>query len=89
MSRSGLSARYSVEKGAGLIDADYTGELKVILYNHSPPSPGDPEKNTYKIAVGDRIAQGVIVAVAVPKVIEITDLTESGRGSNGFGSTGR
>lgn len=89
MSRSGLSVNYSIEKGAGLIDADYTGEIKIILYNHSRPIPGEPEKGAYRIGVGDRVAQGVIVAVAVPDVVEITNLGHSQRGASGFGSTGR
>lgn len=89
MSRSGLSVKYSIEKGAGLIDADYTGEIKIILYNHSQPTPCEPEKGAYRIAAGDRVAQGVIVAVAVPEVVAITDITQSNRGTGGFGSTGR
>jgi dUTP pyrophosphatase len=103
MSRSGLSAKFSIEKGAGLIDADYTGEIKVILYNLSDANGPDAQKNTYKINIGDRIAQGVIVAVAIPEVEvvseEVNDLCSllpgqesnvvSERGHNGFGSTGK
>ena len=94
MSRSGLSAKFSIEKGAGLIDADYTGEVKVILYNLSDANEPDALNNTYKINVGDRIAQGVIVAVAIPDVEVVSALganceVVSARGSNGFGSTGK
>ncbi len=97
MSRSGLSANHSIEVGAGLIDADYRGEIKVILYNHKPrresyDSASDIYSFNYSdimyINAGDRIAQGVIIPVAIPEVEEISKLTESARGIAGFGSTG-
>lgn len=80
ISRSGLSAKHSIEKGAGLIDQDYRGEIKIILYNHS-----DLE---YKYKVGDRIAQAVIMPVLIPKIIEVDELEDTCRGFGGFGSTG-
>lgn len=81
-SRSGLSWKKGVEVGAGLIDLDYRGELGVVLFNHHHEEP-------LVIKTGDRIAQGIIIAVAIPDVVqvaEITDVTE--RGTGGFGSTG-
>jgi len=81
ISRSGLSAKYKIEKGAGLIDADYNGEIKIILYNYND------EK--YEIKIGDRIAQGVIIPVAIPEVIEVDELKNTERGIGGFGSTGK
>jgi dUTP pyrophosphatase len=83
ISRSGLSAKYKIEKGAGLIDADYNGEIKVILYNYSK------DDNVYKINIGDRIAQGIIVAVAIPQVMEVNEIKITDRGIGGFGSTGK
>jgi dUTP pyrophosphatase len=80
ISRSGLSAKNSIEKGAGLIDADYGGELKIILYNYSNTS--------YDINIGDRIAQGIITMVAIPEIEEVNNIKITERGINGFGSTG-
>jgi len=80
ISRSGLSVRNNIEIGAGLIDKSYIGEIKVILYNHSDKD--------HKINIGDRIAQGIIITAAIPKVIEVQELLNTDRGTNGFGSTG-
>jgi dUTP pyrophosphatase len=81
--RSGLAARHgiSVVNAPGLIDAGYRGEVKVILLN----TGADP----FPVDVGDRIAQLVIVAVAVLEVVEAESLEASARGDGGFGSTGR
>jgi len=83
--RSGLAAKNGVTvlNTPGTIDSDYRGEIKVILINHG--------KETFKIEVGDRIAQGVIAQtstayVKLNKVTNISDNTE--RSSGGFGSTG-
>lgn len=80
-SRSGLSKKKNIEKGAGVIDKGYIDEVAVILYNHSDTD--------YKIEKGDRIAQGIIIPVAIPEVIEISELPTTDRGIGGFGSTGR
>lgn len=80
ISRSGLSAKHNAEVGAGLIDLDYRGEVGVILYNH-----GDHE---LEVAVGDRIAQAIILPVATFDVEIVSDLTRTDRGVGGFGSTG-
>ena len=92
MSRSGVSAKKSIEKGAGLIDEDYKGEIKIILYNHKPhqkyKNKEEEISDILYINIGDRIAQGIIVAVAIPEVVEMTKLNESKRGIQGFGSTG-
>ena len=82
--RSGLALRHGVTclNTPGLIDAGYRGELRVILINLG----GEP----VEIGVGDRIAQLVVVPVALGAAVEVTDLPESdGRGEGGFGSTGR
>jgi dUTP pyrophosphatase len=78
-SRSGLSLRNGIEVGGGVIDADYTGEVKVILYNHSD----DP----FSYAKGDRIAQLVVETIKHPNVVVVKDLSQTLRGIGGFGST--
>lgn len=81
--RSGLAAKHGVTvlNAPGTIDADYRGELKVILINH-----GDAP---FVIQRGDRIAQLVIAPVTMACIIEgDIDEGETQRGSGGFGSTG-
>ena len=79
--RSGWAAKREIDRKAGLIDWDYRGELQVLLRNESD--------ETRTIRRGDKIAQLVIVPVATPDVVELTDFTDqTDRGSGGFGSTG-
>lgn len=84
--RSGLAAKFGVTvlNTPGTIDADYRGELKVILINHG--------KKNFTINNGDRIAQGVIASVLGKNVIDLTQIDEisenTERSTNGFGSTG-
>ena len=80
-SRSGLSVKYNIEVGAGVIDHGYTGEVKVHLYNHGY----DP----YKVAAGDRIAQLVVLPIMLPTIVVVDKLDDSARGDGGFGSTGQ
>jgi dUTP pyrophosphatase len=81
--RSGLAARHgiSVVNAPGLIDADYRGELKVLLLNTDRTEP-------FTLRAGDRIAQLVVVAVAVGEVVEAETLADTPRGQDGFGSSG-
>ena len=78
--RSGLSFNNSVENGAGVIDSDYRGEIKVHLYNHG--------NSTVVIKRGDRIAQLLIQKHEVPTFVLVEDLGETERGTGGFGHTG-
>jgi dUTP pyrophosphatase len=80
--RSGLAARRGVAvlNSPGTIDADYRGELKVILINLGE----DP----VTIERGDRIAQLVIAPVAHVTIAEVVEVGETTRGDGGFGSTG-
>jgi len=82
-SRSGLAAKFGVSclNAPGTIDSDYRGEIKVILHNHG----AEP----YTISDGDRIAQLVIAPVSRARFIATECLADTGRGSGGFGSTGR
>lgn len=81
--RSGLAARHGIGvlNAPGLVDAGYRGEIKVVLHN--------TEKAALRISRGDRIAQLVVVAVADQEFVEVKELPASGRGPDGFGSTGR
>jgi len=82
--RSGLARRHGVGlvNAPGLIDAGYRGELQVLLQNHDPYTP-------VEIALGDRIAQLVLVPFATLSWVEVDELQASERGEDGFGSTGR
>lgn len=81
--RSGLAAKHGVTvlNTPGTIDADYRGEVKVILINLGD----DP----FEIVRGERIAQIVIAPVLQAELTEVDILSETERGSGGFGSTGR
>jgi dUTP pyrophosphatase len=81
--RSGLAARHgiSVVNAPGLIDADYRGEVRVLLLNTD-------REQAFELAAGDRIAQLVVIAVAIPDVEEVPTLTDTVRGAGGFGSSG-
>jgi len=81
--RSGLAARrgISVVNAPGLIDADYRGEVRVLLLNTD-------RERAFELAAGDRIAQLVVVAVAIAEVDEVLSLTDTVRGAGGFGSSG-
>ena len=81
--RSGLAAKHGVTvlNAPGTVDADYRGEIGVPLINHSDvPFP---------VRRGERIAQIVIASVVQVELVPVTSLTETERGSGGFGSTGR
>ena len=80
--RSGLAAKsqISVLNTPGTIDADYRGELKVILINLSD--------KVFVVKKGLRIAQMVLCPVVKAKLKEVTELENTERGSGGFGSTG-
>ena len=79
--RSGLSVKNGINVGAGVIDPDYTGEVKVLLFNHSDEN--------FEIKKGDRIAQLIIEKCDTPLVEEVDMLDTTERGEGGFGSTGR
>lgn len=77
--RSSL-AKKGVKCAGGVIDAGYRGEIHVVLWNIS----GEP----VFIRRGDRMAQILILPIATPAVMEVTELDETTRGTKGFGSTG-
>ena len=81
--RSGLAAKngISIVNSPGTIDADYRGEIKIILFNHG-------NKN-FMINNKDRIAQMVLTPIIKMELEETNELPESIRGEGGFGSTGK
>lgn len=96
--RSGLAAKHSIDVGAGVIDADYRGPLKVLLFNLG--------EEDFAVKAGDRVAQLIIervslisgrlvlgrqltqVQIYTPEVVVVEQLPDSVRGAGGFGSTG-
>ena len=80
--RSGLACKRDLAPAnkVGVIDSDYRGPVTVVLYNHG----SEPQT----VAHGDRIAQMVITPVQTPAYEEAEELTNTGRGQGGFGSTG-
>ncbi len=82
--RSGLAVKHgvSIVNAPGTVDAGFRGELQVILINHDIKEPISFKR-------GDRIAQLVIQQVERADFIEVSELPGSGRGTGGFGSTGR
>ena len=78
--RSGLAVKHSIDCGAGVIDAKYRGEVKVLLFNHSD--------DDFTIEPGDRIAQLLVQKVESVKFAPVDSLEETARNKAGFGSTG-
>lgn len=81
--RSGLAMKHGITvlNTPGTIDADYRGEVGVILVNLSG--------ETFTIEPGERIAQMVIARHEQPEVVEVTELSQTERGAGGFGHSGR
>lgn len=79
--RSGLALNSFIDVGAGVIDRDYTGNIMVLLFNHS--------NDDFIVKRGDKIAQLICEVILYPKLIEITNLEATNRGDSGFGSSGR
>ena len=77
--RSGLASKAGISIDAGVIDRDYTGEIKVLLVNNGPKE--------FSIQKGDRIAQIVIERCSLGEAMEVDSLEETEGNSNGFGST--
>jgi dUTP pyrophosphatase len=82
--RSGLAAKHGITilNTPGLVDAGYRGELKVVLLNTDRAEP-------FVVEPGMRIAQLVVIPVALPEPTEVAELPDSERGEKGFGSSAR
>lgn len=81
--RSGLSTKRGLAPAnkVGVIDSDYRGEIMVMLHNHGTVSQ--------QVAPGERVAQLLITPVYTPGFIQTEELTDTVRGTGGFGSTGK
>ncbi len=81
--RSGLAARFGITltNSPGLIDSNYRGEIKIIIQNTGA--------DDFRIGVGDRIAQLVILPIEHADFESVDELPSSDRGSGGFGSSGK
>ncbi len=79
-SRSGLMTNHKILTD-GTVDSDYTGSIRVTLFNHGEKS--------YTVKPGDKIAQLVIVPCCLPPLEVVDYLEHTARGDHGFGSTGR
>ena len=78
--RSGMAVNNGIDTMAGVVDADYRGELKAVLINHG--------EEPVQIHVGDRIAQLVVTNCYQSHLVEVEDLDATERGAGAFGSTG-
>ncbi len=78
--RSGIGLK-GIHRFAGLLDSDYRGEFKVILFNSTD--------KIYKISKLDKICQAIILDYYTPEFEEVSELSETKRGANAFGSTGK
>ncbi|TRZ64550.1 dUTP diphosphatase [bacterium] len=81
--RSGLALKHGITvlNSPGTIDADYRGEVKVLLINHG--------QEKFEVNFGERIAQLIIAKVEKAEIIEINEISETSRGAGGYGSTGK
>jgi dUTP pyrophosphatase len=82
--RSGLAREHGIAlvNSPGLIDCGYRGEVRVLLLNTDPAE-------TFRVEAGDRIAQLLVMPIALAEPIETAALADSARGGGGFGSSGR
>lgn len=79
--KSGLAAKYGLHTLAGVIDSGYRGEWGVVIVNTGT--------EPVTINKGDKIAQGILQEAPQAKIVEVEKLSETERGSGGFGSTGK
>jgi dUTP pyrophosphatase len=79
--RSGLAVKKGIDIGAGVIDSDYRGPVKILLLHNG--------KETLEIERGDRIAQLILEKITLPEIEVVAALDNTERGEGGFGSTGK
>ena len=77
---SGLAIRNFIDVGVRVVDLDYWGEIKVVLFNHSAED--------FNVQVSDRIAQLILERIETPQVKKVATLDDTDRGAGGLGSTG-
>ena len=81
MPKSGLATKHNIAVHNGVIDNGYRGEIVVHMYNHG--------NQDYEIKKGDKIAQGVLRELIVFDLEQVNELSDTTRGTAGFGSTGK
>merc|ERR1711935_566722 len=79
--RSSLAHKHSLDIGAGVIDADYRGNVGVIMFNFSDTD--------YTVAKHERCAQLIIERILTPEISVVEELPATNRGAGGFGSSGK
>jgi len=79
--KSGLARKHGITVLGGVVDAGYTGELMILLHNISAED--------HHFSKGDKITQMLIQKVEHPHLIEVSELSQTQRGTEGFGSTGK
>lgn len=79
--RSGLAVKNGIQVGAGVVDSDYRGIVRILLFNQG--------SEPVNLPAGSRVAQLIIERIYNPDVVEITEHTTTDRGTCGFGSTGQ
>ena len=77
--QSGLTVKKNIDIGAGVIDPDFQGELKVVMINHG--------KEAHQVQSGDKVAQLIVENAQTPDVVHVTELTDTARNDKGFGLT--
>jgi len=78
--RSGLAVKNFIDTGAGVVDADYRGEVGVVLFNFG--------EEAFEVKKGDRIAQLILEQISMAEAVQVEELDDTVRGVGGFGSTG-
>ncbi|AQQ80365.1 dUTPase [Betabaculovirus altermyunipunctae] len=78
--RSGLASKHGIDVGAGVIDADYRGNVIIVLFNHG--------EEDLVVRRGDKVAQFICEKIHYSDIQEVTTLDTTQRGQGGFGSTG-
>ena len=78
--RLGLAICNFIDVGVGVVDSDYQGEIKVVLFDHSAEG--------FKVQAGDWIAQLILERIETPQVKKVATLDDTNRGARKFGSTG-
>lgn len=79
--RSGLAFKNGLFVNAGVVDYDYRGEVKVVIYNS--------KEVDFEVKKGDRIAQCILEKIIRPQILQVEELDRTERGEGGFGSTGK
>lgn len=92
--RSSLAWNGHIDVGAGVIDADYRGEINVLLFNLCDPGAANSsiegyDAHIFHIQKGDRIAQLIITKIGDVALKQVNELSDTRRGEGGFGSTGK